>query len=149
MTYNNYPVIEYDINTYIRDYYFRVVFYDNYVKNNILHFHLYNLQYGDTPEKLSMEFYGTDEFWYMILLVNNIEDPFYEWMLTDEECMNYAKKYVSEQYSSLVGDAKQDMINEIYTEVINANKTQIYIPNKNIIGFLHDEFNKMVKNKTY
>ncbi len=148
MALNNYPVIEYDLNKFIRDYYFRVVFYDNYVKNNIMNFHLYNLQHGDTPEGLSMQFFGSDQFWYMILLVNNIEDPFYDWNLSDEECMNYAKKYVSEQYSSLVDDEKQDMINETYTRIINSKRTQIYVPNENIIGFLHDEFIKMIKSAT-
>lgn len=149
MAFNNYPIIEYELNKYIRDYYFRVVFYDNYVRDNILNFHLYNLQHGDTPERLSMEYYGTDQFWYMILLVNNIEDPFYDWALTDEECMNYAKKYVSDVYSSLTGTDKQDKINEVYTQVINGNRTQIYMPNENIIGYLHDEFVRMVKNSAF
>jgi len=146
--FRNYPIIEYDVNKFIRDYWFRVIFYNKFVKNNIKNFFLYNLSHGDTPEDLSMEFYGTDEYWYMILLVNDIEDPFYEWVLSDEECMNYAKKFIDRNYSTLIGDDKNEKISEVYTNVINNNKSQIYLPNKQIVGFLNDEFIKMVKSES-
>ena len=146
--FRNYPIIEYDVNKFIRDYWFRVIFYNKFVKNNIKNFFLYNLSHGDTPEDLSMEFYGTDEYWYMILLVNDIEDPFYEWALSDEECMNYAKKFIDRNYSTLIGDDKNEKISEVYTNVINNNKSQIYLPNKQIVGFLNDEFIKMVKSES-
>lgn len=146
--FKHYPIIEYDLNKYIRDYWFRVVFYNTYVQDNIKNFEIYNLQHGDTPEALSRQFYKNDQYWYLILLVNNIEDPFYEWNLSDEECMNYAKKYVENEYSSLTGDDKEDKISEIYTQVINNNKSQIYLPNSEIIGFLHEEFIKMVKSES-
>lgn len=143
---SNFPVIEYDLNKYVRDYYFRIAFIDNYVKNNSSFFYKYILQHGDTPESVSNKFYGTDKYWYLILLINNIEDPFYDWKLSDYDCMDYAKKFVSETYPTLTGTAKQSKIDEIYTLVAenNANKA-ILLPKDNIVGVLYNELLSLIK----
>jgi len=141
-----YPVTEYESGVYIRNYYFRIAFIDSVVKTNSNQFYTYTLENGDTPESLSMKFYNTDIYWYLFLLVNNIEDPFYEWLLTDEECRNYAKRVVEDKYSSLTGSVKTDKINEIYTSLVTQNSEyNILVPSDKIVGYLHDEFLKLAK----
>lgn len=117
MALENFPVISYE-NTHIRDYYFRVKFVDNYVKDNVSNFHEHILEHGDTPESVSMDLYGTDKYWYLILVVNDIYDPFYEWILSDEELMNYAKEYVEENLPQLSSQVLKETIFKLVTETL-------------------------------
>lgn len=49
---------------------------------------------GDTPVSVSDEVYKSTEFYWTILFVNNIIDPFTQWYMTQTELENYtAKKY--------------------------------------------------------
>ena len=57
-----------------------------------------------------MDLYGTDKYWYLILVVNNIYDPFYEWILSDEELMNYAKEYVEENLPQLSSQVLKETV---------------------------------------
>lgn len=146
MTLELFPVIEYEPNKFIRNYYFRITFINDVVKTKQTSFFKYILQHGDTPENLSMRFYGSDKYWYLILTINNIEDPFYEWILSDVDCMNYAKKYVEVNYPLLSGDDKDSKVSQIYTKVIEDNtQKEILLPNPNIVHYLQNEFTKLAK----
>lgn len=166
MALENFPIIEYSSGINIHDYYYRIDIIQNYVKNNITNFFVYNLEYGDTPESVSMKFYGTPEYWYLILMANNIQEPFYEWILTDDECMMYARtrsyqkygckdkeefeKYLSEIaiYDKTKADAIrkecQKNIDIIYTNIISKMRKWIYLPNKDIVLAMHKSFEQEV-----
>lgn len=47
---------------------------------------------NETPERLSLRMYGTQDYWWLILATNHIIDPFYEWLMTEEEVTSYAEK---------------------------------------------------------
>ena len=126
-----FPVVEYEPNTFIHNYYFRVVFINEIVKTKQTLFFKYIIQHGDTPENLSMKFYGTDKYWYLILIVYDIEDPYYDWILSDVDCMNYAKKYVEVNYHHLTDEEKNNKINQIYTKLAEHNaRREILLPDK-------------------
>ena len=42
---------------------------------------LYYVKDGETPESISYDFYDTVEFYWTILLVNEIIDPYHDWAL--------------------------------------------------------------------
>lgn len=76
----------------------RVKFLDS-IKNNISSYYLYSVKDGETPENLAFNFYGSMERHWIILLLNDIRDPQFEW------CMSYEtfNKYINEKYSALGG----------------------------------------------
>lgn len=114
MAFESFPSTVYDLTT-IRNYYYNVDFYNRFVKDSIdSNSFDYVLEHGDTPESLSMKYFGTDSYWYMILIANNIRDPFYEWNLTNEELMNFAKEYVDNNFSTLsLGNVRRSIDNII------------------------------------
>ena len=50
------------------------------------------IEADETPESLSLKVYGQQDYWWLILVANNIIDPFYDWLMTDEEVVAYAEK---------------------------------------------------------
>ena len=144
MAFESFPTTIYELSP-IRNYYFNIDFYNRYVKNTIDdNSSEYIVEHGDTPESVSMKFYGSDKYWYMILICNNIRDPFFEWNLTDEEMMNYAKEYVDKNISSLkIGGAKKtideivikSLSNIINNDIMNSSNYTSY---KEIVKQLQD-----------
>jgi|LWDU01.1.fsa_nt_gi hypothetical protein len=51
----------------------------------------YNISISEnsTPESVSMRVYGTTDYWWLILAINNVIDPFYDWLMSDEEVTKY------------------------------------------------------------
>lgn len=47
------------------------------------------LKDGDTPELLSFKYYGVSSYHWVIMLINNVIHPFYDWAMTEEELSNF------------------------------------------------------------
>ena len=45
-------------------------------------YYTYDIQEGDTPEMIAEKFYGDAERHWIVLLLNDIMDPFYDWPLS-------------------------------------------------------------------
>jgi hypothetical protein len=52
-------------------------------------FYPYTIKTGDTPENISNRYYGSPNFFWVVLLFNSIMDPQLDWPLDDEELFNY------------------------------------------------------------
>jgi hypothetical protein len=74
----------------------RVKFIDT-IKNIVTSYFTYDIVNDDSPESLSYKFYGTSSKHWIILLLNDIIDPQFDWY------MNYEtfNKYVDEKYYSI------------------------------------------------
>lgn len=59
-------------------------------------FYPYYLQDGDTPELIAFKYYKDPEKHWIVLLVNDIVDPFFDWPLNQ----NQFEKYLDEKYKS-------------------------------------------------
>lgn len=57
--------------------------------DQIFHYYEYVVKDGETPEILAERFYGDPEAHWLILLSNNITDPFYDWPLNNQTFDNY------------------------------------------------------------
>lgn len=57
------------------------------------YFHSYVIQSGEQPEDVSSRFYGSTDFWWIILLYAKIRDPFMEWPLNGRELNAVIRKY--------------------------------------------------------
>lgn len=59
-------------------------------------YYKYDVSDGDTPESLAFKYYGSSNRHWIILLVNNIFDPFYDWPLKYENFVSFVEsKYGS------------------------------------------------------
>lgn len=68
------------------------------VKNNYSVYDLYDIQEEETPELVSYKFYNTTDLHWLILHMNDIVDPRFEWPLTNYELIEYCNgKYDNPQ----------------------------------------------------
>jgi hypothetical protein len=66
------------------------------IKDNLSMFDKYDVSSGETPEEVSYKVYGSTDYFYVILLVNEITDRYYGWPLSDQAFEEYVKnKYAN------------------------------------------------------
>lgn len=61
------------------------------VKQNLSLFYFIQVKDQERPEDIAYRVYGTQELYWLILMVNNIIDPFTEWVMSDTELLTYIK----------------------------------------------------------
>lgn len=59
------------------------------VKKNAALFYYIQVQDGQTPEDIAYKYYGSEELYWIVLLMNDMVDPFYDWVLSDSELIQY------------------------------------------------------------
>ena len=71
------------------------------LKQNAATYYKYKIKDGDTPEILAFKFYGSSEKHWIILAMNNIIDPIYEWPLPQRTIGKFIEaKYSSPSYAN-------------------------------------------------
>jgi hypothetical protein len=55
------------------------------VLDNTSLFYTYNIQDGDTPEMIASKYYGDAELHWIVLIFNEIIDPFYDWPMSYQQ----------------------------------------------------------------
>jgi len=93
--FETFPKRLYDINnnknsTLVTDIFRRLKVRDN-IKDNAALFARYDVQNGDTPESVSYKHFGSTDYFWVICLMNDITDRFYDWPLTDQAFEAYVK----------------------------------------------------------
>ena len=66
------------------------------ILNNTSLYYEYAIQEGDTPEMVASRYYGDAELHWVILIVNQITDPFYDWPMTYQQFV----AFINEKYGS-------------------------------------------------
>jgi hypothetical protein len=51
-----------------------------------------DIREGDSPEAVSLSAYGTIDYWWLVLISNNVIDPFYDWLMSEREVYAYSEK---------------------------------------------------------
>lgn len=71
--------------------------------SDFLIFYTYTVKDGETPEIIAHKLYGSTEFHWIVLLANNIVDPFYDWPMSQENLtLTIKKKYDTPTQDGLV-----------------------------------------------
>ena len=66
------------------------------IANNTSNYYLYTLKDGETPEIVAEKYYGNPEAHWLVMYANNVVDPQFDWLLTQDEFNAYIKaKYGS------------------------------------------------------
>ena len=66
------------------------------IKNDVSMFDKYQVKFGESPEIVSYRLYDTVDYYWTILLMNNIRDRFYEWPLSEQQF----EEYVNAKYTN-------------------------------------------------
>ena len=83
------------------------------VLENITDYYPYYVREGERPDIVSFNTYGTVAYSYLILLVNDIVDPLFDWPLPSRQFENY----IIEQYGSVLA---AQSTNKYYYQVVRA-----------------------------
>ena len=66
------------------------------IRDNVELFDKYDVDSGDSPETIAYKIYGSVRYYYVILLLNNIKDRYYDWPLSYQAFESYVKdKYAN------------------------------------------------------
>lgn len=94
--FKNHPVVEYDldntgqtiaIRNFLRKFTFR-----NEIKDNISSFSTWTIRDEDTPEVIAHKLYDSPYLYWIVMMLNNILDPMFQWPMTDKELYGYCDK---------------------------------------------------------
>ena len=83
----------------------------NTIKNNSSLYYPYLVQEGDTPEMIADKYYGDPEFHWVVLYMNDMVDPFYDWPM---EYSNFVR-FINNKYGSTV--TAQTQVHHYYKQV--------------------------------
>lgn len=121
---------------------------------------------GDTPEILSHKLYGTTDYHWVILLINNIVDVNKEWPLAQEDLVIYCEDkygvnnikdvhhYVLASDNTIIVDwdaglvsngTYKEVTNFEYEENLNEEKRQILVLGSEYIFSIKSQFKKLIK----
>tara|TARA_R110000868_G_scaffold332780_3_gene593742 strand:- start:385 stop:879 length:495 start_codon:yes stop_codon:yes gene_type:complete len=145
--------IDYDIATDITK---RVALSDA-VKANFSVYDEYDVKDGETPELVSYKFYDTTEYHWVILMLNDIIDPRYEWVMPQDVLQRYCDSkyanafgihhYVDIDTGLIVDDdfpGATSVSNYVYEEEINESRRRIKILKPEYITGISTEFDRLI-----
>lgn len=158
MYFENFPLTYYSLDDIksvqvVTNILLRVVFNDS-IKNNLSLFDEYDIREGDTPEIVADLFYNNPQFHWIILHMNDILDPRFDWPLTSNNlikyCQNkYANIYATHHYEDVDGNwvnsnypNATSISNFTYEDKLNEAKRRIKILKPRYIESIVREFNK-------
>lgn len=101
--FDDFPAISYSLDNgksiqIITDILRRVVLSKEF-KTNSAFFEEYEVFEGETPEDVSYRFYGTQRLHWLVLMLNDIINPRFEWPLTGDQMFKQVEKIYGERAS--------------------------------------------------
>ena len=98
--FNKFPKMSYDIkgngNFKLVTDIIRRVKIKSAIKDNSALFDKYDVQSGDSPETVAYKIYGDAKYHWVIILMNDITDRYYDWPLKDQDF----ETYVNQKYEN-------------------------------------------------
>jgi len=94
--FETFPNRLYDINgdgnqKLVKDIFRRMKVRDG-IKNNLSLMATYDVMNGDTPETIAYKHFGSTDYFWIICLMNDITDRYYDWPLTNSAFEEYVKQ---------------------------------------------------------
>ena len=112
------------------------------------YFMRFDVQEGQKPEDISLKVYGTDNYWYLILLYNKVKTPWFDgvggWPLSNDEIETYSQKLAEFRYGANYTDANFELVSDEMF-LINENLREIKLPHKETIIELEQLFLSQLK----
>lgn len=118
--FSKYPIISYN-GVSVRDITRRTNFIKSLLSNPYV-FLPYTVKEGEKPEDIAYHYYGSVEATWIVLLCNNIIDPYYDWPLTQQQF----DAYIIDKYTELSGKTNQEVLYWTQNETIVENILYYY-----------------------
>ena len=142
------------------------------IKNNLSLMATYDVMNGDTPEIIAYKHFGSTDYFWVICLMNDITDRFYDWPLSDgafESFVNekYAEPGAIHHYEKTQSSGKttgngpddyshkievnstdsdgQSVSNREYEQRLQDEKRSINLLNPSYLTSFIEEFNNLVR----
>ena len=118
--FESFPLISYtlddsDSTQVVTDIFKRAILSKEFLDNNS-YFETVDVLDGETPEELSYRYYGTQDLHWLVLLTNNIQDPRFEWPLSDNDLYKFiVSKYGTEKDVFTINKAVDTKGNQVET----------------------------------
>ena len=109
----------------IKDYFHLLRPRDDIFREDTL-YQSYDVINGERPDQISYNFYGTEQFYWIILQINEIVDYYNQWPLSQSEL----EKFVMSKYGSYVASGE---IHHYETREIKDNAGNVMLPAKMIV----------------
>jgi len=174
--FSQFPKLQYDIagnNTFkvVPDILRRVKIKES-VRDNLSLIQDYEVSSGESPETVAYKVYGSTDYYYVVCLMNDIKDRYYDWPLDDSSFETYVKsKYANPQgvhhyektqssgattsngpsnYSHMIECNSTDsgalsVSNYEYERRLQDQKRQIKILEPNYLNTFLNEFRKLIQ----
>ena len=174
--FNQFPLIEYNLsgvngNTKEVTGIFRRVKVRSKIAKNVTLFDEYDVQEGEKPEDVAYKAYGDADYFWVVTLVNNIVNRYYDWPLDEYVFQQYvADKYsnpdgihhyeITQSSGKQAGDGPSDYTHKLevnsdtagaqsvsnieYERRLQDQKRQIHILAPGHLKVFENEFNKLV-----
>lgn len=118
--FDNFPTIKYN-GIEVRDITRRKKFLQNNLNNPFV-FLPYTIKDSDRPEDIAYYYYGSVDYTWLVLLPNNIIDPYHQWPLSDD---NFDKMLMT-KYAEKSGKTGYEVIDWAQDETRTDNVVYYY-----------------------
>ena len=133
--FNQFPLVNYNLtgvnsNTKEVTDIWRRVKVRSKIANNVALFDKFDVPEGDSPETVAYKVYGDAEYFWVVCLMNNVVNRFYDWPLDEYNFQQYVKdKYDNpdgiHHYEKLQSSGKQEGDGPAdYSHIIECNATE-------------------------
>lgn len=68
-------------------------------------FYPYTVTEGERPDTIAYDYYGDSNYWWVVLLSNDIIDPYYDWVLSQDDLNKYLIKKYNTNIESIMSTA--------------------------------------------
>lgn len=135
--FSNFPTIDYNLSllpnsVQATDITRRFILRDFY-KRNILSFFTYDIAEGERPDLVAFNLYGDPMLDWLILLPNEILDPYYQWPLTTNQFNDYIRKKYGSVSTAMAETHRYEQIIRQRSNYTNADGETITIPEQTLI----------------
>jgi hypothetical protein len=123
--------------------------FDNRFRQNAATYYKYKIKDGETPEILASKLYGSPEKHWVILSLNNIVDPIFEWPLPYRSFSKFIEsKYIGNASGSQTGLEWATANIYGYFKVVTRNNPSTATTNVNRIKLDANTYNSTVESTT-
>ena len=140
----------------------------NDIFDNLTYMETYDVQDGQRPEHISYDVYDTVDYYWVILLCNQIIDPYHDWPKSNIDLNNFAKQrygelnlqkihhYVDGTNANIRVDYDQAKFNTgaikavsniEHEEKVNEQKRRIKLPRQEFVGEIAGQFKRLIKGR--
>jgi len=170
MYFKNFPTLSYDVTgnkqyQLISDILIRVAARAEVKTRDVL-FTKHTVLEGETPESIAFDYYGSAERHWIILMLNQYYDRYYDWPMTQRNLQAYViSKYadpngihhyeISQKSGNTNTKIKVELADEpsatpvtnfLYESTLNENRKQIKLLNNSFVTLFTGEFKKLLRN---